>query len=127
MTPDEARRLYYMRMKFGDPDDEWFARQTNEAKNALWYTLTGSKWRRLWLDTSELHPVLRHYEGCRVIVDIDDEKNVRFHVGRTGGWRPATLRLHNCASRAGDIVRKDAVVRIRGTVQTRAGRKGGLL
>jgi hypothetical protein len=52
-------------------------------------------------DMSGLTEQLRGLEGCRVEVLDRYGETRRFNVGRSTGWRPCHLELHNRASRSG--------------------------
>lgn len=57
-------------------------------------------------DLSDLTPQLVGLEHCRVkVVDMDGEVR-RFNVGRSTGWCPIHLELHNSRSRGGDPAAK---------------------
>lgn len=61
-----------------------------------WCQLAPAEQDRL-RDLSCLHSTLKNYEGWRVEVEYYGERK-RFVVGRTSGWQPATLGLHNRTS-----------------------------
>ena len=54
-------------------------------------------------DKSGLCAELIGREGCRVAATLYRER-VRFHVGKSTGWRPCHLRMHNVTSRGGDAI-----------------------
>jgi len=52
-------------------------------------------------DLSKLCPQLVGLEGARVeVVDLDG-KTRRFNVGRSTGWRPCHIEIHNARSTGG--------------------------
>jgi len=61
-------------------------------------------------DLSGLSPQLIGLEGCRVVVTRKDGRNARFRVGRSTGWRPCHLELHNARSLGGDPADKHYVM-----------------
>ena len=54
--------------------------------------------------TCELHPKLIGLEGKRVEVTYADGRTARFKVGRSTGWIPIHLRIHNARSLGGMAV-----------------------
>lgn len=50
-----------------------------------------------------LCPELIGLEGCRVEATCYGER-VRFQVGKSTGWKPCHLRLHNRASSGGEAI-----------------------
>ncbi len=53
-------------------------------------------------DLSGLTPQLAGLEGWRVeVVDCEGDKPRRFNVGRSTGWRPCHLEIHNARSTGG--------------------------
>jgi hypothetical protein len=64
---------------------------------------------------AELHPRLIDHEGQRVEVTFDNGSTERFWVGKSTGWLPCHLRLHNTRSMGGMSVLPDepiAAVRV---------------
>lgn len=64
---------------------------------------TGRRWAELSGERcmAELSPQLDGLEGCRVeVVDSDGERR-RFNVGRSTGWLPCHIELHNRRSHGG--------------------------
>lgn len=59
--------------------------------------------------TCELHPALIGYEGRRVEVTMYGER-VRFQVGRSTGWIPCHLQIHNSRSSGGGAISPDAPI-----------------
>lgn len=57
-----------------------------------------------WKSATELHPQLIGLEGRRVEVKDADGEIYRFQVGRSTGWIPCHLQLHNCAAHGGPSV-----------------------
>lgn len=57
---------------------------------------------------AELVPALIGLEGRRVAATVHGER-VRFNVGKSTGWLPGHLRLHNRASHGGEILSADSV------------------
>jgi hypothetical protein len=49
----------------------------------------------------ELHPKLMGLEGARVMVTHPDGTTERFNVGKSTGWMPCHLRVHNTRSMGG--------------------------
>ena len=73
--------------------------------------MTYTKWQRLpdaekdrLRDTSKLTPELRQYENCRGEVTYPDGNKRRFWVGRSTGWVPCHLEIHNTRSMGGGPV-----------------------
>jgi hypothetical protein len=71
-------------------------------------TMTFDVWRRLpeaerarLRDTSELTRQLVGLEGARVEVVTTYGETRRFWVGRSTGWRPCHLEIHNTRSTGG--------------------------
>ena len=54
-----------------------------------------------------LHPKLRGLEGSRVEATLYGER-VRFQVGKSTGWIPCHLQIHNSRSTGGGSIRPDA-------------------
>lgn len=52
-------------------------------------------------DMSKLCPQLKGLEGARVEVVDHDGETRRFIVGRSTGWRPIHLEIHNARSTGG--------------------------
>ncbi len=50
-----------------------------------------------------LHPALVGYEGKRITCLLNGERK-RFNVGRSTGWVPCHLAVHNRRSRGGDAI-----------------------
>lgn len=70
-------------------------------------------------DTSELDPRFTDYyrTGQRVEVTYDDGTTERFYVGKSTGWRPVYLKIHNTRSLGGSPIGKyerDSIVSIVG-------------
>lgn len=107
MNFNELRAHMEVRAKMGLPcDKDWFWGLDNETKAVAWQRFVPR--RDEWRDTSRLHPILQAWKDKRVEVKWLDEGRVeRFHVGQSTGWRPVTLRLHNCASSGGDPINSD--------------------
>lgn len=61
---------------------------------------------------AELVPALVGLEGRRVEADYFGER-IRFRVGRSTGWLPAHLRLHNARSHSGEALIADRVRNVR--------------
>lgn len=59
--------------------------------------------------TCELHPALIGYEGRRVEVTMHGER-VRFQVGRSTGWIPCHLQIHNSRSSGGVEISRDTEI-----------------
>lgn len=57
---------------------------------------------------AQLVPALVGLEGRRVEATVYGER-VRFNVGKSTGWMPGHLQLHNRASRSGGILSADSV------------------
>ena len=57
--------------------------------------------RMTWRSTSELTPQLMGLEGCRVEVETTYGEVRRFIVGRSTGWIPCHLEIHNVRSTGG--------------------------
>lgn len=75
--------------------------------------MTQSKWNHMTpaqrdavRDLSGLTPQLTGLEGWRIEVMTVEGKVRRFIVGKSNGWRPCHLEIHNRRSRGG--VRADA-------------------
>lgn len=65
-----------------------------------WDRMTPAE-RKAARDLSDLSPQLVGLEGYRVsVLDMDGTER-RFIVGRSTGWRPCHLELHNRRSRGG--------------------------
>ena len=71
-------------------------------------------------DLSELHPRLTAHEGWRVEVTYsrpyvcmfgEERLTERFRVGRSTGWRPCSLALHNARSMGGHAINRDAPIK----------------
>lgn len=62
-----------------------------------------------WRAECELHPALRGLEGRRVEVTMHGEK-VRFQVGRSTGWIPCHLQIHNARSSGGGAISRDTQI-----------------
>jgi hypothetical protein len=65
-----------------------------------WLTLTPAEKERA-RDMSGLCPQLKGLEGARVEVVDNDGTKRRFNVGRSTGWRPCHLEIHNARSIGG--------------------------
>ena len=52
-------------------------------------------------DLSGLCPQLKGLEGARVEVVDHDGETRRFNVGRSTGWRPCHIEIHNARSTGG--------------------------
>lgn len=64
-------------------------------------------------DLSGLHPQLLGLEGYRVEVETVGGSVYRFQVGRSTGWKPCHLSLHNSRSHGGDAINPlNAYVRV---------------
>ena len=61
---------------------------------------------------ADLVPALIGLEGKRIEADYFGER-VRFNVGRSTGWLPAHLRIHNRRSIGGEVLIADAVKNVR--------------
>lgn len=72
---------------------------------AVWESLTPRQ-RDEMRDMSGLTPHLTGLEGWRVEVKDLDGGMRRFIVGRSTGWRPCHMEIHNRRSRGGDPARK---------------------
>lgn len=119
MNKQEWRTHIAMRQRMGlDVGADWFQRLPDDQKRSLWYSAGQDyywgpdrdrfpKWCDRWRDLSGLHPRLKHVENNRVEVTWEDGETERFHVGRSGGWRPYTLALATRASRHGVPVSPD--------------------
>ncbi|MCK9519673.1 MAG: hypothetical protein M0R74_11720 [Dehalococcoidia bacterium] len=57
-----------------------------------------------WRSKSDLHPQLIGLEGRRVEVEDADGEVYRFKVGKSTGWIPVHLQLHNERSSDGPVV-----------------------
>lgn len=55
-------------------------------------------------DLSDLTPQLIGLEGWRVEVETEGGSVYRFQVGRSTGWRPCHIALHNARSHGGGSV-----------------------
>lgn len=65
-----------------------------------WNKLNAAQ-KDLLRDLGGLSPQLVGLEGCRVEVETTYNETRRFQVGRSTGWRPCHLEMHNRASRGG--------------------------
>jgi hypothetical protein len=61
---------------------------------------------------AELVPALIGLEGARVEATVFGER-VRFNVGRSTGWMPAHLQIHNARSHGGGALIADSVKDVR--------------
>ncbi len=61
----------------------------------------------------DLVPALIGLEGRRVECDYYNGERIRFNVGRSMGWMPVHLRLHNRRSRTGDALCVEHVKNVR--------------
>jgi len=58
----------------------------------------------------ELHPKFIPFMGERVETIFENGEKERFRVGRSTGWIPCLLRLHNSRSRSGGTIDRDEKV-----------------
>ncbi len=78
----------------------------------IWDGLTPAE-REAVRSDANLSPQLVGLEGCRVEVLDKDGDTRRFQVGRSTGWMPCHLELHNRASHGGGSAdREYATVRV---------------
>lgn len=61
---------------------------------------------------AELVPALRGLEGRRVEATVYGER-VRFNVGKSSGWMPGHLQIHNARSHGGMMLSADSVTDVR--------------
>lgn len=61
---------------------------------------------------AELVPALVGLEGRRIECDYYGER-VRFNVGKSTGWMPAHLKIHNSRSHGGEALAADSVSNVR--------------
>lgn len=71
---------------------------------AIWSAMTPAQ-RDAIRDNSDLTPQLVGLEGARVEVETEGGSVYRFQVGKSTGWRPCHLALHNSRSHGGSPTR----------------------
>lgn len=81
---------------------------TTYPENHPLHGMTQAKWSRLTppernaiRDLSELTPDLIGKEGARVEVVTTYDETRRFWVGRSSGWRPCHIEIHNTRALGG--------------------------
>ncbi len=84
---------------------EWKERKgTKKAYNHYMLLLTQAekKFKQTgWKSTTELHPQLIGLENCRIEVIDEDGLKYRFNVGKSTGYIPCHLQIHNARSLGG--------------------------
>lgn len=93
-------------------DDELRAMIAQKTMTAELWRAIGPGQRERVRDESEMCEELRGLEGCRVEATHYGER-VRFQVGRSTGWRPVHLRLHNVRSMGGEAITRGTVSDVR--------------
>lgn len=84
-------------------------------------TMTQALWSRLprhiraeSADNSQLCAELVGFEGCRVSATHYGER-IHFKIGKSTGWRPIHIRLHNARSHGGEGIMRGTLSNVQVT------------